>query len=509
MIEAYFSHLILLLLIFIIPLIVFMKLLNKTGTKSNLPPSPPSFPIIGHLLMLKQPLHENLQKLSQKFGPVMLLHFGVRKFVVVTSLSVVEECFNQTNDVVFSNRPRVSAAKNMTYNFSSITVAPYGDLWRALRRVAASEFFSTTHLAATTHSREHEVKLMCRQIYNESQKSQQVVELESKFRGLMNNIITMGFIGKRYFGGDLMIEKGDVEVAHRFQEIMEESFTQINAPKIEEFLPFLKWVGIGRTREMESYELMEKTNELLDEFIRERRRKGCSGSGLMVDSLLALQDAEPELYTHDIIRSHILAIILTGTEAPNFALEWTMSLLLNNRKVMQKLKNEIDTKVDSNRLLQEGDLDRLSYLQNVIDESLRLYPPVPMLLPREASKDIMIGGYSIPRGTTLMVNAWAIHRDPVLWDNPDEFIPERFGEKLEDKYKTIPFGVGRRGCPGMNLGYRVLGLALGTLIQAFEWETIGGGEIDMTASYGDLLMCKLKPLQALCKPRSNMIAHFL
>ncbi|XP_071695497.1 cytochrome P450 81D1-like [Rutidosis leptorrhynchoides] len=120
----------------------------------------------------------------------------------------------------------------------------------------------------------------------------------------------------------------------------------------------------------------------------------------------------------------------------------------------------------------------------------------------------MIGGYSVPRGTTLMVNAWAIHRDRVFWDNPDEFIPERFEEKLEDKYKTIPFGVGRRGCPGMNLGYRVLGLALGTLIQAFEWETIDGGEIDMTASYGDLLMCKLKPLQALCKPRSNMIAHF-
>ncbi|XP_071725629.1 cytochrome P450 81Q32-like [Rutidosis leptorrhynchoides] len=368
MIEAYFSHLILLLII-IIPLIVFMKLLNKTGTKSNLPPSPPSYPIIGHLLMIKQPIHENLQKLSQKFGPVMLLHFGVRKLVVVTSLSVVEECFNQNNDIGVSNRPRPPAARNMNYNYTTLTLAPYDYLWRSLRRVAATDFFSTTHLAATPHSREHEVKLMCKHIYNESQKSQQVVELESKFRALMNNIITMGLIGKRYFGGDMMIEKGDVEVAHRFQEIMEESFRQINAPKLEEFLPFLRWFGVGRKYEKESYELLGKTNELLDEFITERRRKGSPGSGIMLDNLLALQEAEPQLYTQDIIRGLILTIILTGTEAPNFALEWTMSLLLNNRKVMQKLKNEIDTKVDSNRLLQEDDLERLSYLQNVINES--------------------------------------------------------------------------------------------------------------------------------------------
>ena len=201
-------------------------------------------------------------------------------------------------------------------------------------------------------------------------------------------------------------------------------------------------------------------------------------------------------------------MLVAGTETPYLTLEWAMSLLLNHPDAMEKIKNEIDTHVGSQRLLQENDPDKLSYLQNVINESLRLYPTLPMLLPRESSEDIRIDGYLVPSGTMLMVNAWAIQRDPILWDKPDEFMPERFEVQLEDKYKMLAFGVGRRGCPGTNLGYRVLGLALGTLIQAFEWKKIGDEEVDMNAFYG-MSMSKLTPLQALCKPRPDMIPLFV
>ncbi|GJZ84071.1 zinc finger, CCHC-type, viral movement protein [Tanacetum coccineum] len=146
-----------------------------------------------------------------------------------------------------------------------------------------------------------------------------------------------------------------------------------------------------------------------------------------------------------------------------------------------------------------GIISSLVLLFLVVNESLRLYPTLPMLLPREASQDTKIGGYFVPSGTMLMVNAWAIQRDPVLWDKPDEFMPERFEGRSDDKYKMLAFSVGRRGCPGTSLGYRVLGLALGTLIQAFEWEKIGDEMVDMNAFYG-LSMAKLTPLQALCKP---------
>ncbi|KAM0010391.1 putative cytochrome P450 [Helianthus debilis subsp. tardiflorus] len=200
-------------------------------------------------------------------------------------------------------------------------------------------------------------------------------------------------------------------------------------------------------------------------------------------------------------------MLVAGTETPYLTLEWSMSLLLNNPKAMERVKNEIKNHVGFECLVQESDLGKLSYLQNVINESLRLYPTLPLLLSREASDDITIGGYLVPRGTMLMVNAWAIQRDPLLWDEHDKFIPERFDKRVDDKYKILAFSVGRRGCPGTNLGYRVLGLTLGTLLQAFEWEGLGIEEVDMSAFHG-LSMAKLKPLQAVCKPCSN-IAHIL
>ncbi|GJX09999.1 cytochrome P450 [Tanacetum coccineum] len=183
---------------------------------------------------------------------------------------------------------------------------------------------------------------------------------------------------------------------------------------------------------------------------------------------------------------------------PVLTLEWAMSLLLNHPNAMKKIKYEIDAQVGTRRLLQEDDLEKLNYLQNGINGSLRLCPTLPMLLPREASQDLKIGGYFVPSGTTLMVNACAIQRDLVLWDKPDEFIPEIFEERLLDyKYKMLAFSVGRWGCPETSLGYRFIGLTLGTLIQAFDWGERGDKPVHLNAFYG-LSMEKLTPLQALC-----------
>ncbi|KAI3760788.1 hypothetical protein L1987_51187 [Smallanthus sonchifolius] len=382
--------------------------------------------------------------------------------------------------------------------------APYGDLWRALRRVAASELLSTTSLDTTTHLREHEVKLMCRNI---SKESWHKLDVKCWFRDLLFNLTTMAIMGTRYYGDEVNID--DLKRASRFRDMMGEFFKLLHTPKFGDFVPVLRWVGFGGV-EKKMVDLMKRVDEFLEEVVVERRRIGSFESGIMVDRLLALQEVEPEVYTDQIIKGFILVMLVAGTETPYLTLEWCMSLMLKNPKAMETIKNEINTHVGpNNRLLQESDLDKLSYLQNVINESLRLYPTLPLLLPREASEDIRIGGYFVPRGTMLMVNAWAIQRDPVLWDDPDSFVPERFDRRGgEDKYKMLAFSVGRRGCPGTNLGYRNLGLALGTLIQVFEWEKIGVEEIDLTAFYG-MSMAKLKPLEALCKPRSNMIAHIL
>ncbi|KAJ0742309.1 putative isoflavone 2'-hydroxylase [Helianthus annuus] len=289
---------ILLLIISTLALIIF----KKRTTKSNLPPSPLSLPILGHLHLLKQqqPLHETLLHLSHKYGPVMLLRFGIRPAVVVTSPSAVEECFTKTNDIVFANRPLTPlSAKHFNYNYTSMGAAPYGDLWRALRRVAASELLSTTRLDATTHLREHEVQLMCRQLINQSSQ----VNLKCWFRDLLNNITTMAIMGKRYHGDQVNV--GDRKQALEFQGMMEELFKLLHTQNIGDFVPVLGWLGVGGV-EKRMIGLMKKVDKFLEEVIEERLVKGSCESGIMVDKLLVLQKKEPDLYTDEIIKGLIL-----------------------------------------------------------------------------------------------------------------------------------------------------------------------------------------------------------
>nr|XP_010937897.1 cytochrome P450 81D11-like [Elaeis guineensis]XP_010937914.1 cytochrome P450 81D11-like [Elaeis guineensis] len=182
-----------------------------------------------------------------------------------------------------------------------------------------------------------------------------------------------------------------------------------------------------------------------------------------------------------------------------------MSLLLNNPEALKKMRDEIDTQVGNERLLEESDLSNLPHLQCVITEALRMYPTTPLLLPHESSQDCSVGGFHIPRGMMLLVNAYAVHRDPKVWEEPTKFMPERFeGGKGEGKL-MLPFGMGRRRCPGEGLAMRVVGLALGTLIQCFEWEGIGKEEVDMTTQGSGLALAKAIPLEAMYRPRQSML----
>lgn len=185
-----------------------------------------------------------------------------------------------------------------------------------------------------------------------------------------------------------------------------------------------------------------------------------------------------------------------------------MSVLLNHPEVLRKAKLEIDSKVGHDRLIEEQDLRNLPYLQSIILETLRMFVPGPLGLPHEAATDCKIRGYDVPQGTILVVNAWAIHRDPEVWDEPNTFRPERFQGKEFETHRMMPFGLGRRACPGMGLGQRMVGLALGSLIQCFDWERVGSEKVDLTEGPG-LTLPKLKPLEVMIKPRESMLKVLL
>ena len=198
-------------------------------------------------------------------------------------------------------------------------------------------------------------------------------------------------------------------------------------------------------------------------------------------------------------------MVIAGVDTSSATLEWAMTLLLNHPEALKKAKAELDNQVGTNRLIEESDLPKLPYIQSIISETLRLFPPAPLLVPHVSSDYCQIGGFDIPANTMIIVNAWAIHRDPKSWEDPTSFAPERFGflggiNEARENYKLLPFGTGRRGCPGGGLAQRVIGLALGSMIQCFEWKKTSNEIIDTTEGRG-ITMPKLEPLEAMCKAR--------
>lgn len=182
-------------------------------------------------------------------------------------------------------------------------------------------------------------------------------------------------------------------------------------------------------------------------------------------------------------------------------IEWAMSNLVNHPEILRKARQELDSEIGQDRLIEESDVPKLHYLHNIIQETMRLCPAAPLLVPHNSSADCTIGGYNVPHDTLVLVNAWAIHRDPAIWEDPLSFKPERHESNTKTgDYKFMPFGLGRRACPGAPLAQRLVGLTLGSLVQCFEWERMGEEKVDMSEGEG-LSMPKAIPLEIMCKAR--------
>ncbi|KAJ4839298.1 hypothetical protein Tsubulata_021895 [Turnera subulata] len=466
----------------------------------NLPPRPPSLPILGHLHLMKEPLHRTLQNLSIQYGPILSLSFGSRNVLLISSPSLLEECFKK-NDIVFANRPRLLVGKLLNYNYTTIGAAPYGPHWRNLRRVASLEILSTNRLSMFLNIRQEEVKFLVRNLFEASSSGRfsSEVEMRSRLSELSFNVIIRMIAGKRYFGEEVE----DLEEAKRFHDVIREISEVHGASYPGDFLPILQWFDfLGLKKKM--LKLQETSDAFMQGLIEEHRKRKEEGrTKTMIDTMLSLQESEPGSYSDEIIKGLILTMLLAGTDTAAVTIEWAMSLLLNHPKVLEKAKAEIENCIGPYQLVDESDLHKLPYLQNITDETLRLYPPAPLLVPYESSDNCVIGPYCVPRGTMLLVNAWAIHRDPKLWEDPTSFRPERFeGSDVGGAYKLMPFGLGRRACPGSGLASRVVGLTLASLIQCFEWERTGKEEVDMNEGVG-ITMPKAIPLKAIAaSPKS-------
>ncbi|XP_030496187.2 cytochrome P450 81Q32-like [Cannabis sativa] len=491
----------------LIIVVLLSKLLFQTKKRQykKLPPSPPSLPLIGHLHLIKQPVHRFFRDLSHKYGTVLSLWFGPHRVVIISSRSAAEECFTK-NDIVLANRTQSLIGKHVSYNHTTVVASSYGDHWRNLRRIGSIEIFSASRLKSHLDTRKDEIKRMiCKLAENSLRESDNnnefgfaKVEMKTMFSNLAFNIIMRMVAGKRYCGDDV----SDEEEALQFRRIREEVIPSGGVANSADFLPWaLSWVGKGYERKVKR--AAKRMDSFMQGLVDERR--SMKADSTMIDHMLALQLSDPQYYTDEIIKGFIVVLLVAGSDTSSVTLEWALSNLVNHPHILKKVKAEIDEQIGEHKLIDEPDLSKLPYLQNIISETLRLFPAAPMLLPHLSSKDCTIEGYDIPRETIVFVNVWAIHRDPTLWKDPESFNPERFESREHQSNVNLlmPFGLGRRSCPGNGMALRVIGLTLGTLIQCFEWEKVSDEKIDMTEGRG-ITMPKFVPLQVLCKARPIM-----
>ncbi|XP_050213299.1 cytochrome P450 81Q32-like [Mercurialis annua] len=468
----------------------------------NLPPTPfPSLPIIGHLHLIKKPLHRSLSALSNYYGPILLLQFGYRRVLVVSSPSAAEDCFTKC-DIAFANRPRLLAGKHLGYNFTTLAWAPYGDKLRSLRKLSAVEVLSAHRLQLLSSIRSDEVKSLVQCLFR-NKKGDEHVNLKTAFFELMLNVMMRMIAGKRYYGENVE----EAEQSRNFQEIVRETFIAAGT-NMGDFLPLVAVIGGG---EKKLKKLGARRDCFIQDLIDEHRQRIASSSSeertkTLIEVLLSLQESEPENYTDETIKSLMLNLLGAGTDTSAVTMEWAMSVLVNNPHIIKKAQEELDSVVGDDRLMGESDIPKLPYLHCIINEVMRIYPAGPLLVPHESSEECYIGGYRIPAGTMLLVNMWSIQNDPRYWEEPTKFKPERFEgcEGVRDGFRLMPFGSGRRSCPGEGLALRMIALGLGSLLQCFDWERVGADLVDMTEGVG-LTMPRAHPLVVKCSPRSSMV----
>ncbi|PIA38272.1 hypothetical protein AQUCO_02800150v1 [Aquilegia coerulea] len=486
--------------------ILFMKEKFLVSDKKLLPPGPPGWPIIGNLLDLGGAPHHSLMSLSKKYGPVIWLRFGAVNTMVVSSADAAMELF-KNHDLTFADRKTNEAMKVGGADQGSISLCEYGPYWRMLRRICATELFSGKRIKDTETLRANCTDKLKKWICEEGQKKGSIEIARIVALGSFNVIINATL------SKDNIIDPQSKE-GTEFVSSINRVTEFFGKPNVADFFPFLRWLdpqGVKKNIERAIVHPLNFATGFVKERILQRQSGHITSRKDFLDVMLEFQgnekDGEPTKISEENINLLIMELFISSTDSTSNTIEWAMSELLRNPNIMRNVQEELDQVVGQNRKVEESDIGKLHYLQAVVKETLRLHPPGPLLVPRRARKNTVFMGYSIPKETQVLVNVWAIGRDPVSWDDPLSFKPERFLNSSVDfkgqHFQFLPFGGGRRICAGILLAERILHLVLGSLIHSFEWSLEDGitpETMDMMESLG-IVLRKADPLRVKVKER--------
>ncbi|CAL5437121.1 unnamed protein product [Camellia sinensis] len=482
----------------------FINQSKKNNPRPPVPPGPHTLPLVGNLLSLDPEFHKYITTLAKTHGPIFTLWLGQKLTIVVSSPAIAREMLKD-HDTTFANRDVSVAAKQSAYGVGDVAWSHYGSEWRMLRKLAVHGMLSNTRLDSVYSLRRGEIRRTIGYIFRNLVGSP--VNISDQMFLILFNVVTNMLWGCSIEGED--------RVSIGFDGMIR----LLGKPNISDFYPGLARFDLqGIQKKMRG--VMKRVDEIFDMMIDQRMKRDGEGGekeskdflqfllehkdeGGEAKSPLTMAQVKAMLMTSSSV-IHGQDMVVGGTDTTINSVEAAMAEMMNKPQVMQKLQLELDTIVGKDHVVEECHIPKLPYLYAIMKETLRLHPILPLLMPHSPSETCTIGGYTIPKGTRILFNVWAIHRDPLIWENPLEFDPERFLNGKWDyngnDFAYFPFGSGRRICPGISMAERVFMFSIASLVHSFEWKLPEGEKLDLTESFGIVLKKKIS-LVAIPSPR--------
>ncbi|KAL6348195.1 hypothetical protein AAG906_003061 [Vitis piasezkii] len=467
-------------LLLCMPLILcffLLQFLRPSSHATKLPPGPTGLPILGSLLEIGKLPHRSLARLAKIHGPLITLRLGSITTVVASSPQTAKLIL-QTHGQNFLDRPAPEALDSPQ---GTIGWIPADHVWRSRRRVCINHLFTSQSLDSLQHLRYKKVEQLLQHIRKHCV-SGTPVDI-----GLLTSAINLN--SAQDFRDQVW---GIMEGAGKFN--------------ISDYFPMFRrfdLLGVKRDTFSSYKRLYEIVGGIIKSRIKCRASNPMSRNDDFLDVILDQCQEDGSVFNSDNIQVLIVELFYAGSDTSTITTEWAMTELLRNPRLMQKVRQELSEVIGAGQMVRESDMDRLPYFQAVVKETLRLHPAGPLLLPFKAKNDVELCGFTIPSNSHVIVNMWAIARDPSYWEDPSSFLPERFlGSKIDYRgqdYEYIPFGAGRRICPGIPLAIRMVQLVLASIIHSFNWKLPEGTTpltIDMQEQCGATLK-KAIPLSAI------------
>ncbi|KAG5593117.1 hypothetical protein H5410_043631 [Solanum commersonii] len=481
---------------FLLPLTFFLFKVFRSSKITQLPPGPTPWPVIGNIFHMGKMPHITLTNFAKIYGPLMSLRLGTKCLVVGSSSSAAIEIL-KTHDRILSGRHVPNAIPAKRSDLDKISMGWTSEChneWRYLRTLCRTELFSGKVLESQAYMREKKVMELVEFLRS---KEGQVVNIGELVFATVLNMLSNVLISQDMVNFEKKTEDGGI------RNLIRGLVEAVSAPNLSDFYPVLGKLDLQGLRKRARY-VMTKIRSNWEPILEERRKNKESGSSSQQDFLEAVLDNG---LTNDCIHQLFVELFAAGSDTSTSTIEWAMAELIKNVESMKKVQEELEIELSESDYPKESQLLQMSYVQACVKETLRLHPPAPFLLPHRAIETCQVMSYTIPKDAQILVNAWAITRDPLIWEDPEMFRPQRFLSSDMDfkgnDFEFLPFGAGRRICPGLPMAAIKVPSVLASLVHFFDWELPHGKhptELDMTEKFGVTLQ-KKEPLLLIPKAR--------